>query len=232
MKNVSGLIFDLDHTLYKDPEQKNGFYGEAAVEAAMRLKLFPTFELAAQAVHVSVETYKSELTGLILHHGADRSSLYVAYHEAALPKFIPHIQKIPGMDDLLKDLIEDGVKISLLTHSVREWAMPLLEELNLSSHFRQEHIFCLNDPEIAFRRKDEDVDVFKLVGSKMALEAQNLSFFDDSHKNLIHPHSLGMTTVEICWDKFTEKRPYVHHQAANPHEFLLNNFIDKGPACP
>lgn len=231
MKNVKALIFDLDHCLYQDPEDKNGLYFEGAVKAALRLGIFEDFEAAAQAVAQSVADHRSEIEGLVRHHGAHHPSIYRAYHEESLPQFLAQAQPIAGFAQRLGQVVEAyGLKLGVLTHSPREWAEPFLHHLELAAHIPPDRVFALNDPAIDFKMKTTK-EPFEHVCGALDILPEEAVMMDDLEKNLIMPSAMGMTTVRICWDEATlakEKPAHVSYKALHPKQFLDQFFPDLG----
>jgi len=192
---AKGFIFDLDHTLYPDPENKNDLYFRAAVAAVMQCRPDLDAQSIEQNVAQSVRETRSELTYPARDYGIDPRHLHVVYHDMAVGHFEPHVTPDATLRDVFNDI--GARNIVILTHSTINWASRLLCRLGIADAVMPDHILALDHPDISFERKDSSRRPFERAAARLNRDFGDIAMFDDLAKNLRFPHEMGMEPVLV-----------------------------------
>lgn len=188
-KNLKGIIWDLDNTLYRAHAGMDHAYHLAAARLAVRDGVEPSMEVALEKARKSYEEREFSGRFLISEHGYDVPHLHKELHdmidETAIVKSIETA-------DLFREL---DFKNALVTHGSKGWAHRVLAHLDLIAFFDHDAILSLESYD--FQRKNESG-----AGVEMALQALDLApdqvlMVEDIAHNLTIPHEMGIFTVFI-----------------------------------
>lgn len=227
-----GYIFDLDNTLYRDPDAKLPLYELAAKLAAVEISTLSGAghdeATLFEVIERSLKEHKSELALLVSELGMDRTELFRAYHRCGVDVFArnngfePHAALI----DTLKN--HDMKNMVIVTHASREWAEYVIAHLGLEEIFPKDRIIALDDDTVNFAMKSESETAFRLALDILKCDASETVVFEDSADNLRIPSEMGMATVLVTWGKNAPpSAPHIHHC----HE-RVDLFLNAGSAGP
>lgn len=203
--DVAVWVFDLDHTLY--PAHNDLF---AQIEPRMTAYI-------ARLLQVSDETandlrdaywvkYGTSLAGLMAEHDIDPDPFLEDVHDIDFTVLSP--------DERLKDALSHlpGRKI-IYTNGTRPYAHNVLAALGLTGAF--DAIYGVEHAQ--YRPKPERA-AFDAVFARDALNPARAAMFEDSIRNLVVPHQLGMKTVHVA--PMADPQDHIHHHTADLAAFL------------
>lgn len=212
-KNLKGIIWDLDNTLYRAHQGMDHAYHLAAARLAVRDGVEPSMDVALEKARKSYEEREFSGRFLITEHGYDVPHLHKELHdlidETAIVKSIETA-------DLLREL---DLKNALVTHGSQSWAHRVLAHLDLVEFFAHDAILSLESYD--FQRKNESS-----AGVEMALKALDLApdqvvMVEDIAHNLNIPYDMGIFTVFVHHGRKPDNVPdYVDAQYSNAIELL------------
>lgn len=213
MTGIDGLIFDLDHTLYSLAAAREEMFVRASIEAALELAQEmgdPLTRAEAEAILQNAKEWqRADMQKLIHERGYSEERLFDIFNRHAFGNVKPAMEK--GMDpELAATLAPWKGKAVIITHASRYWAEQAVELLGLQDIFPPERIIALNDPAIAFQGKDKSTVAFDAALDILGLPPERVAMVEDTSKNLVIPHDLGMTTVLLTWGKAIEPSDHPH----------------------
>lgn len=184
LAHVTDWVFDLDNTLY--PRSCNLF---AQIDTLITRYVMELTGLDfAAARRLQKDHYRDHgttLNGLMHTHGVDPEHYLSSVHAidyspvAAHPELAAAIAALPG-------------RKFIFTNADTGHAEAVLERLGCGHLF--DGMFDIRAS--GFRPKPERV-AYEMFFEKFAIEPANAVMFDDLHKNLLVPHEMGMSTVQV-----------------------------------
>ena len=210
---IDTWIFDLDNTLY--PASCNLF-----IEVDQRMSDYIA-KLLGVALDEAItlrrryfEEHGTTLAGLMHHHRIDPAEFLEIVHDI---DYSPVVHN-PRLDAALQRL--PGRKI-VFTNGTVPHAEAVLDRLGIPHHF--ESIFDIVAAEYLPKPRPEPYDRFLAAHG---IDPKRAAMLEDTAKNLLHPHALGMTTIWIqtdhAWSHPEEgaDRSHIHHVAEDIADFL------------
>lgn len=201
MDHIKGIIWDLDHTLYRVSDQMCGTYdyvmGRAAVENGAPLDVQAAFELAARSYK---ETGMAQRYFLDMYPEIEEDALLDSFHEFLDEKLIEPFPRLPAQFESTHD-----TQHIIMTHGVREWVNRVLKHIGLSEHFDDDHIFDFND--IGRVSKKENKAGFNIMLDYLGLHPRTLMMVEDKVENLRIAKDLGVTTILVTYGKPPQPMP-------------------------
>lgn len=200
-KDVGGIIWDLDNTLYRlDDAIKQAFniaIARVAVDAGVPLSL----KDATARARSSYEEYGFSGQFFINEYGLDRKQLHIDYHGYIDEKLIE--------DTSLEAVLFSKIRVpmTIVTHGSRDWARRVLRHLGLIDFFPDTHIFGLEDYD--FQHKHASDMPFIRACDLMGCKTEETLVVEDTIVNLEIPHRLGMLTAYITHGRKAKLPDYV-----------------------
>jgi putative hydrolase of the HAD superfamily len=207
--HVEAWVFDLDNTLY--PADIRLF---DQIERRMTDYVMRTLEVdEAEADRLRRHYWQAHgttLAGLMREHGIDPEPYLAEVHDIDLTSVTPHealraaIARLPGR------------KI-VYTNGSREHARRVTAAIGLAGAF--DGLYGFEDA--AYVPKPQAA-AFATVFGLDGLAPARAAMFEDDHRNLVVPHSLGMRTVLVGPEAAGagEAHPHVHHATDDLAAFL------------
>ena len=205
--DVDTWVFDLDHTLYPADNRLFDLIGvrmQAAVMQTLNVD-------AAEADRLRLyfwDKYGMTLTGLMREHDIDPAPFLEEVHDIPLTSITPdpilaaHIQTLPG-------------RRIIYTNGTADYAGRVLAARGLSGLFDAiygvEHAAYLPKPDPA---------AYEKIFAQDGLDPTRAAMFEDSPRNLIAPHAMGMRTVLVAPMRLDAA--HIHH-----HTNDLNGFLSR-----
>lgn len=186
-KNLKGMLWDLDNTLYRVNEQLHEAYHIAAARLATQDGVEKSYEVALQKAKDSY--INSEFSGkfLITEHNYNVPHLHTRLHDMIDETAIVKNREIA---DMFREL---GLKNALVTHGSQGWAHRVLVHLELIEFFDTDAILSLES--FDFQRKNESSAAVDLALEKLGLSADDVMMTEDIAHNLQIPSDMGMFTA-------------------------------------
>lgn len=187
MKKIRAIYWDLDGTVYRFRKESNHNCSRSAARAAR----------ACGATESEDWLYDHFCRVMNPHHYPDslknnsrfdRLDYHHRYHDG-----IDVNQMVEEMDGVREAFAHSRLSHVLVTHSSRPWAQRALTKLRLRQYFSDERIFGLED--LNFSGKDVSVEAYRQVLGQLGHNPAEVVMVEDSPRNLVHAHALGMTTV-------------------------------------
>jgi len=209
----TGMIWDLDNTLYRlDEALKTAFdhaFAKAVISAGVPLDMMEAVRMA----RASYEAYGYSGQVFIDQYGLDRAQLHYEYHDMVSERVIEASLETIGLMEALPH------RHALVTHGSRDWAKRVLNHLQLSSFYPEDRIFALED--YNFEQKHVSRRSFQVAMERLELPASEIIVVEDTLKNLELPAAMGMTTVLIHHGQKPETLPaYIDFNFNNTVEML------------
>lgn len=213
LRNLRGMLWDLDNTLYRLDEMLEGIFNVATARAALDAGVPLTLEEAAALARTSYEKTGLSGTYFIEHYNLDRQTLHFAVHKHLDEKVINASRELQEMLDAAP------LTHALLTHGERGWALRVLQHIGLRHHFPDPQVFALED--MAFEKKNSSRQPFLLGLAALKLPPQSVVMMEDLADNLRIPHEMGMGTVWLHHGRIPDTLPrHVDFCCANSVEFM------------
>lgn len=188
-KDLKGMLWDLDNTLYRVNEQLHEAYHIAAARLAIQDGVEKSYEIALQKAKDSY--INSEFSGkfLITEHNYNVPHLHTRLHEMIDETAIVKNREIADMFRAL------GLKNALVTHGSQGWAHRVLTHLDLIEFFDADAILSLES--FDFQRKNESSAAVDMALEKLGLSAADVMMSEDIAHNLRIPKEMGLFTAFI-----------------------------------
>lgn len=203
--HITTWVFDLDNTLY-DPSVR--LFDQ--IELRMTDYVVRTLNVSTREADRLRSEYWAEygttLAGLMRVHDIDPDPYLEEVHDISFDALTP--------DAELRDLITTlpGRRI-VYTNGTAPYAENVLKGRGLDGVFDAiygiEHADYLPKPEQA---------AFEQVFAKDGLKPAQAAMFEDTHRNLIAPHEMGMCTVYVAPDP--HDADHIHHHTGDLNQFL------------
>ena len=220
LSHVSDWVFDLDNTLY--PRECNLF---AQIDLlishyVVELTQLP-FDEARRLQKDYYRDYGTTLNGLMHRHKVDPDHFLSTVHKIDYSGVMAH----PVLLDAIRAL--PGRKF-ILTNGDVGHARAVLKQLGDADDLFED-IFDIRA--MSYRPKPLP-EAYEVFFAAHGIDAKRAAMFDDLEKNLVVPHEVGMTTVQViaadgfaheqveAWELERTGGPHVHHVTADLAGFL------------
>ncbi|PCI00825.1 MAG: hypothetical protein COB76_02695 [Alphaproteobacteria bacterium] len=222
LKNIEGIIWDLDDTLYSVTEGLHESMRNSAAQTVIDLGHPITFEDALRLAEESQEVHRLTFKMLIDKFDIEHKDLHLPFHAGMDHNVITPCPDLPTIFEQ-----NPHIKHTLMTHASREWGMRMLDHLGIADFFDPKAVFGLEDMD--FEKKETSDRAAKTCLSAIGVNAENAAFAEDRDWNLTIPHQMGLTTILIDHpSQPTELLPHVDYRFKNAGDFL--NAISSGQA--
>jgi putative hydrolase of the HAD superfamily len=219
LSHVTDWVFDLDNTLY--PRECNLF-----AEIDLRITNYVMdvtkldFETARELQKTYYRDFGTTLNGLMHRHSIDADHFLNTVHAidyspvAAHPELVAAIRDLPG-------------RKFILTNGDVSHARSVLKRLGGDELF--EHVHDIRAMTFVPKPHRQAYDTFL---AQYGIDPNKAVMFDDLEKNLVVPHEIGMSTVQVvagagfaheqvdAWELKQASGPHVHHITDNLAGFL------------
>jgi putative hydrolase of the HAD superfamily len=213
LRHIRAWVFDLDHTLYTLDAEKQKKMEERIclfVQHHLEISRDPAWDIQKRYLH----EHGSTLAGLVKHHGVDVD----AYHD-----FVNDIDAMELAENLPLRLALQrlpGRRI-LFTNNCGRYGLRVLEILGVCDLFDG-----LVDARILGAEPKPAKSAYDTLVAEVGETPSNTALFDDSVRNLVPAHALGMTTVwfnngggQSHW-RVAEQSQYIDHETDDLVRFL------------
>ena len=208
MSNIKGLIFDLDHCLYRERNDASRDFSTASkktlVEAYPELEGRDIEALTKDSFHKHGNDIAAFSAEYGYPNGQPYMQLYQSFHKHALPlvqdMFVPQ----NGLVETLETL-KNKMRFVVLTHAPMEWAVSAIEIMGLTKILSPKDVYSQDHPSINGKRKDLHTEPFEVALDHLGFSAQETAFLDDSQKNHITARKINLHTVHVHWDNNNKK---------------------------
>jgi putative hydrolase of the HAD superfamily len=184
LRHVDHWVFDLDNTLY--PASTHIF---TQMDRRMKQFIADYLDLPEDEAFVVQKRYFHEygtsMRGLMIEHGMDPHAFMEYVHDLDHSVIAP----APRLNAALAAL--DGRKVVFTNGSLKH-AEQVLDRLGIPRHF--EAIF---DIEAGLFIPKPHPETYQAMLGRYALDARASAMVEDSLKNLVPAHAIGMTTVLV-----------------------------------
>lgn len=215
LKNVKGIIWDLDNTLYPSNERMEFSFNEAIARAAVASGVTMTYEEALESAQDSWARHGYSGYVFVREHGLCSKDLHFKFHEFLDEK------AIEKCEETLRHFAALDVRHIILTHSHRSWAQRVLDHMGLRQWFQDHHVFGLEDYD--FRHKHESTTPFDRALAQLELPPEQVVMVEDLLPNLRIPRDMGMMTTYIARGRTREGLPgYVQMVYDDTPSFLAD----------
>jgi putative hydrolase of the HAD superfamily len=221
LSHVRNWVFDLDNTLY--PRECNLF---AQIDILISHYVVGVTQLPFEEARTLQKSYYRDfgttLNGLMQRHEVDPDHFLKTVHKIDYSPVPAH----PALVDAIRAL--PGRKF-ILTNGDVGHAKSVLGRLGESTADLFEDIFDIR----AMSYKPKPLpEAYESFFAAHGIDARESAMFDDLEKNLLVPHQVGMTTVQViagdgfaheqvdAWELERTGGPHVHHTTADLAEFL------------
>ena len=205
LRSIDVWLFDIDDTLYP---HDNGLMVEIRQRIAdFLVKLTGKDEDEVKLIQRGwFETHGAALPGLLAEHDVPPHAFLDYVHDLPLHQLGPE----PALDAALAAL--PGRRLCF-TNGSASHADRVLQKLGVASRF--EGIFHIQSGDLTPKPHPSTFD--RMIG-QFGIDPGRTCFFEDSSKNLIHAHTLGMTTVLV--GREDENEPHIDYVTPDLIAFL------------
>ncbi|SEP67760.1 putative hydrolase of the HAD superfamily [Devosia sp. YR412] len=219
LSHITDWVFDLDNTLY--PRSCNLF---AQIDIRITNYVMDLTKLDFDAARALQKTYYRDfgttLNGLMTQHTVDPDDFLNSVHAIDYAPVDPH----PDLVDAIRAL--PGRKF-ILTNGDVGHARSVLKRLGGDDLF--EHVHDIRAMTYVPKPHKAAYDGFFALHS---IDPTRAVMFDDLEKNLVVPHDMGMSTVQVvagpdfvheqvdAWELDRAAGPHVHHITDDLAKFL------------
>ncbi len=213
LKQVEGIIWDLDNTLYRFDKDFEHLCHVAAAKAAVKGGVPMTHEETLKISLKSYDQYGHSYRLLIEQYELDKQQMHYDFHS-----FIDEtlIKKSVELIDLFSKVNLNHV---LVTHASGEWAQRALAHIGLKDFFPDERIIPAEATN--FQSKAESRAPFEEALSRLSLSPEKVVVAEDITENLRIPHEMGLGTILVHYGKPPSPIPdYVDMNYNNAALFL------------
>ncbi len=190
LKNIKGIIWDLDDTLYSVTPALHQSMRESVARAVVKMGYDINFDDALKLAEESQEKHRLTVKMLVDKFGIEKRDLHIPFHAEMDHTVTNACPDLPSAFRALPD-----VKHVLMTHASRDWAVRMLPHLGLEDFFEPHAIMGLED--VDFNHKHESDIVTKRSLEILETDPNETAFAEDRDWNLNIPHKMGLTTVLI-----------------------------------
>lgn len=184
LSHVTDWVFDLDNTLY--PRKCNLF---AQIDTRITAYVMEVTKLEFTEARALQKTYYRDfgttLNGLMSRHEVDPDHFLTTVHSIDYSPVMAHPELVTAIENL------PGRKFVLTNGDVGH-ARSVLKRLGGTELF--EHVFDIRA--MGFRPKPLPV-AYEAFFAAHQIDPRQAAMFDDLEKNLLVPHQMGMTTVQV-----------------------------------
>lgn len=208
-EDVKSLILDLDGCLYP-AHRLYDIFDRATANAGLTLGLKMSFD---EALKINQEAQaRGELFPLayIEGHGISLPDLHREYHNNLDAEAL--IAPNPALVEAFQRL---GGRHAVLTHGNRDWADRVLRRIGIRDFFPDSRIVALED--CGYVMKTDEEKPFLIALERVGQPPEHTAMVEDSHRNLIIPHRMGMATALVHYGTPRQSLPdHVHIQHETP----------------
>ena len=210
-KNIKNIIFDCDGVLYKDLDAVFGQVSKKMGEYISR-KLNVDLKKAKELQRNYFHQYNTSLNGLMIHHKIDPHEFLEYVHDIDL-NFLKK-------DTVLREeLLKLDAKKFVYTNGSRDHVNNITKHLGIDDLF--DGVFDIVDGQ--FIPKPQ-IEPFKVLIKKFAINPEETVFIDDIAKNLSVKKELNLKTVWLInneyWGKQDSDKNYIDVKIENLTSFL------------
>ena len=210
-KNIKNIIFDCDGVLYKDLE---AVFGQVSKKMGKYIskKLNVDLKKAKELQRNYFHKYNTSLNGLMIHHKIDPHEFLEYVHDIDL-NFLKK-------DTVLREeLLKLDAKKFVYTNGSRDHVNNITKHLGIDDLF--DGVFDIVDGQ--FIPKPQ-IEPFKVLIKKFAINPEETVFIDDIAKNLSVKKELNLKTVWLInneyWGKQDSDKNYIDVKIENLTSFL------------
>lgn len=203
IKNIEGIIWDLDNTLYRFTDDFRRHCNEVAAQLAVQMGLPMSETEAFDLAEKSEALFGYSIHYFVKDYGFSYRDMHGPYHDLV---GVEHIEMIEGMRQQLTALEQPQ---AILTNASKGWARRALTHAGLKDLFPDEKIIAVEDAD--FEAKSISDKGFNIAVETLNLCPTKIMMVDDLTRNLKIPHEMGMHTAHIHYNAHNDKtEPHVH----------------------
>ncbi len=199
LAGLSGLVWDLDNTLYRFDDAFKHACNIAAARAAIKGGVDMEID---EAIAFGWKSYREKgysITLFIEQFQLDVTRMHHDFHHFIDEKLIAACQ------DTAQAFRDSTQKHVLLTHASRAWAVRTLAHLGLADSFPAAHIIPAED--VSFIKKSSGTAPFEHALAALGCAAGQAAIIEDMPANLDIPKKMGMTTILVHHGQKPDPRP-------------------------
>lgn len=213
LKNLRGIIWDLDNTLYRFEDDFEQACHIAAARAALKGGVAMTYEEAHAISLQSYDRYGHSYRLFIEQHGLTMTQLHYDFHTFIDEKLINRSLELAALFSASRH------GHVLVTHASAEWAARALSHIGLKKYFPDDRIIAAEA--VDFARKSESRIPFERALSTLDLPADQVAVVEDIAENLRIPRAMGMTTALVHYGRPPQPLPeFIDLSCNNAAEFM------------
>lgn len=221
LKDVQGIIWDLDGTLYRFTEVFKTACNHAAARAAIAMRPHYDYAYAYEQSVLSEQQHGFSLYWFHHETGLQFEEMHFVYHDALDEKVIEANEE---MGAALRCLTLPSV---ILTNASRGWVTKIMTHLQMGDIFGDRDVICLEDAQ--FNPKGRSTGGFLMAIERLGLPAEKILVVEDLPRNLIKAKEAGLMTALVHHGQVPDERTAI--------DFLFQDTLEcigavAGPAAP
>jgi FMN phosphatase YigB (HAD superfamily) len=216
--HVKAIIWDFDGTKTRYRQNVSRLFAEAVCEALNKTALEsgkPLTMSYEEIVATHEPSYKKHgFSFTIAAHEMQLDPLRVHHHLHRQLDIRKVCEPVPGLREAFADVAQTHRHV-ILTHADADWVAQGMEMNGI--HFPSASIITL--PDFGFANtKDMNGKSYELALEKLETAPEETAFVDDTDRNHLHAHNIGITTVLI--GNTPSQQPYIQHTYPDAAHFL------------
>lgn len=186
-KRFSAVIFDMDGVLVDSEVHWT------KVESDFLRSVVPSWEAKDQKKLLGMSV-KDVHQLLQQEYGLALSYKEYLGHYDALANDIYGVRSnlIPGVQQLIEDLSQNGVALAIASSAPRDWISIVVERFNFGQHFRE----AVSAEDLAGPSKP-DPAIYRLAAQRLGIAPEHCVAIEDADKGIISATSAGMYCVAL-----------------------------------
>jgi FMN phosphatase YigB (HAD superfamily) len=201
----TGICFDLDHCLYRDPPNMADIWHHAFYQASQDFNLGLTEDQCFQETHHGSKQHGNAVRHFHIKYGVNRDQFLETCYSHVDEKVIP---TCPETTRIL--MANRHIPMIIVTSGARAWAERVVPHLGLGLVFPPNRIIAIEDSD--GHQKSHSIRPYEIAADRLGIPLDHLIMVDDHPKNLKTAHSGGKITVHITHGVSTGWEDHVHHQ--------------------
>ncbi|NQZ14900.1 MAG: HAD hydrolase-like protein [Alphaproteobacteria bacterium] len=188
-KEIEGVIWDLDNTLYRFTDGFRHHCNVAAAKAAKEKGIDLPYDDCVKIAERSEEEFGYSMHIYITHHGFSYADLHFSFHQNIDENII---EPIEGLIDKIKVI---NLPQIILTNGSRCWAERALTRIGANDLFDSNKIIAMED--VNFEPKARSLSGFRKALIQLGTNPSNTLFVDDLDRNLVKAKELDLQTAYV-----------------------------------
>lgn len=189
MQKISGIIWDLDNSLYPFDDDFFQATKKALAKAIIELGVNMT---KREAFNYAKASYPMDtIKRLNTEFGIEKDKAFDCYYKNLDTDFIKSDK------NFVEKLKSSDKKIAIISHASRDWVFRALDKIGVLGFIDNNLIMTAED--MIEGGKNDSCNIFEKMLQRMELTAKEVAMVDDKDENLKYAKKIGIKTLLITY---------------------------------